>query len=63
MCVEMLYTLRAILIKTENRPDNSLLLFGQSKMYLFSYFHPEIGVHAFFLLSVFSVFGSKMPSR
>ena len=55
--------LRAILIKTENRPDNSLLLFGQSKMHLFSYDHPKIGVHAFFLLSVFSVFGSKLPSR
>ena len=25
--------------------------------------YPKIGAHAFFLLSVFSVFGSKLPSR
>ena len=31
-------------------------------MHQFSYVHPKIGVHAFFFLSVFSVFGSKMPN-
>ena len=58
--------LRAILIETENRQIDPIIdcsFLEQSMMYLFSFVPPKIGVHAFLFLSVFSVFGSNIPSR